>query len=335
MNAFPQIGSDVRRTSRALSTLALAAALASLAGCGSRPNKVESSLADTLLREDSPRTSVLDFFDALEDRPRVCLDDVITGVLFARKGTAPSGSDGYAARVKAAIAEGLVPSTFDLPGDQIATTGDVARIVVAAARRADVTAQPTTAAALKILSAGGWMPKGLTGDEPATGMHLLTALTGLSELVLAGGVELNNEIAEEPGDEAMHTPGDSHTPLNKAFPELGLAPDESQREVLFVAGPVPIAPTMPIEPAAPSAPSSPVAPIAPPVVDAPAPVPVMMPIAPAAPVAPAAPIAAVPAPIAAPVIAPPTPVEPATAQPPAPRPRGVRAKPVPANPKNS
>ncbi len=194
-------------------------------GCARRAT-TESALSDAMLTEQaaaSPKGGqVFDFFERLQQRPLVCSDDLITGVLLVKTGAAPTGgsTDGYSARLDAARELGFVAEGYNLPALSVVTTEEMASAVVSAATRDRRLAKPQDA--MKVLASGSWLPADLSGKENATGLQLLTALGGLSDLIASGGVELPTEAVVEPmpekaGDDAAGT---------KAFPELGLAPDE-------------------------------------------------------------------------------------------------------------
>lgn len=194
-------------------------------GCARRA-KTENALSDAILTEQaaaSPKGGqVFDFFERLQQRPLVCSDDLITGVLLVKTGAAPAGgsTDGYSARLDAARELGFVAAGYNLPALSVVTTEEMASAVVSAATRDRRLAKPQDA--MKVLASGSWLPTDLSGEENATGLQLLTALGGLSDLIASGGVELPTEAVAEPMTEKA---GDDATGT-KAFPELGLAPDE-------------------------------------------------------------------------------------------------------------
>lgn len=214
-----------------------------LAGGCARRATTESALSDAMLTEQaaaSPKGGqVFDFFERLQQRPLVCSDDLITGVLLVKTGAAPTGgsTDGYSARLDAAREHGFVAEGYNLPALSVVTTEEMASAVVSAATRDRRLAKPQDA--MKVLASGSWLPADLTGKENATGLQLLTALGGLSDLIASGGVELPTEAVAEPMPEKA---GDDATGT-KAFPELGLAPDEKAG-----AGPGAEGATMKVEP---------------------------------------------------------------------------------------
>lgn len=216
----------VQKATRTTAALVLVAGL-SLSACQSRP-AVKGSVADEVLTSETAQqgSRVLDFFDRVQERPVVCADDVITGVLLVRTGTAPGlpqegdeegAQGGYTQRLAVAKELHLVPEDFAIPGLRAMSTGEVASLVVSAAARGGGFAR--TKDALHVMRSGGWLADTVKGDELASGMQLFSTLGGLSDLLAAGGVELPKE------DPGMQMAEDQEAP-SKRFPELGLAPGE-------------------------------------------------------------------------------------------------------------
>ncbi|MBX9736459.1 MAG: hypothetical protein K2X32_05985, partial [Phycisphaerales bacterium] len=182
--------SSLGGSSKRLAMVLVCGSLLSLGACQSRAPMVESSVGEEVLarQQDAGAGQLLDFFDRLNERARVCQDDVLTGVLLVKKGVAPAGEQGYARRVEMGKELGILNADFNKPALQAATTGEVATMVVSAAAKSG--GPVTEADAIRVLTAGAWMPAGLSGTELASGTQAFNALGGLSDLLAAGGVDL-------------------------------------------------------------------------------------------------------------------------------------------------
>lgn len=103
----------------------LAALIAAATATGCARTRVETSLAAPVAVGDI--NAELDFWDAMAERPIVCNDDGLHGLLLFTDGADPSAS--YAERLAVARQRGWVDDGFDEPGDLAMQRGTIARAI--------------------------------------------------------------------------------------------------------------------------------------------------------------------------------------------------------------
>jgi hypothetical protein len=111
---------DRRGTTRCLGVL-----LAALTAAGCARTRVDSSLAAPVAVGDV--NAELDFWDAMAERPIVCNDDGIHGLLLFTDGADPTAS--YAERLAVARERGWIEEEFEEPGELAMQRGTIARAI--------------------------------------------------------------------------------------------------------------------------------------------------------------------------------------------------------------
>ncbi|CAN5740092.1 hypothetical protein BH11PLA1_BH11PLA1_19900 [soil metagenome] len=194
----------------------VAAWLVLLAGCHQGAMTKDSLAAEMLegnavvgdgARGAGGAGDMLDFFERLEARPRVCSDELVTGVMLVKTGS-PGGLD-YPQRLAAARAAGAVPRGFDAPALRAMTVEDVAAVVVRSGgagrdgregAAADGAVEATGAQSAAALAAHGWSAARRDGEALASGGEVVGALMVLTDAMDGGGISLWKEALNSPGE---------------------------------------------------------------------------------------------------------------------------------------
>jgi hypothetical protein len=146
---------------------------------GSRP-MVRASAAENTV--SSSTQSQLNFFDDLEIRPIAAQDDALHAALLL--GTGKSGEN-YEHRVLLAKRLGYIPSSFNRPGRQAVTVGEVAAILSAIA---EPKTRRTQEQSIAWLVESGILTQRLPAFQGLTGAQLVSLVGGVQDLMLASGV---------------------------------------------------------------------------------------------------------------------------------------------------
>lgn len=217
-------------------SVALAASLIALPACetgnsavsakpdtsASRP-MVRASAAENVVGQTAQ--SQLNFFDDLELRPLAAQDDAVHAVLLL--GTGQSGEN-YEHRVLLAKKLGYLPATFNRPGRQAVTVGEVAVMLSAVA---EPKAARTSEAAVDWLVKSGVLAQRLPAYQGLTGAQLVSLVGQMQDKLQAMGVKRAQlpvlpvpKPAAAPVAEVAAKPtatGRTSAGRSEALPELG------------------------------------------------------------------------------------------------------------------
>jgi hypothetical protein len=143
-----------------------------------QPDSVDTPVTASLQATGaSGAVDQMDFFDALERRPRVTYDELLAGVLMAA-GLRTDG--GYNDRLATARRAGIVGTDVPESGNMNATAGDLAKVML---RAQGVRIRPGLSGeeAVAIATRRSLLPESLKADSPLTGPITVAALSAAGQ----------------------------------------------------------------------------------------------------------------------------------------------------------